>query len=760
MFLIVAVSCLAIWLTISHLDHQIEHKLAILDSSGISLYSAPFTVGPEDSIPLRQLEGMLTSRPPLERTYRRHLLLVYGILAHSNRRPRPNAILASHHKFILIYGPHDRTIREILPLDTRIPPLTNPADRLWLPPIFMGTITQGILAEYRPVPLSEISRPMLKTVIVSEDRRFYQNPAVDVQGIFRAAWDDLRTASFREGGSTITQQVIKNLFLTRKKTVSRKILEAFYALRLARLRSPDGILSLYLNHIDWGAADHTRIVGIEAASERFFGHPARFLNYREAALLAAILRAPTRNAPFHNPGGAMAIRNRILLELQQEGDLTPARLARDLKSPLGISPNAYKSALPGPYFADWAARSLRTRLTREFPTAGNPPIFTSMNPLLAAKVDQVVPKMLGRLERWYRLRERSIEDDPLEAAVVIMNPVTGEVQALSGGAGYNRSPFNRAILSKRQPASLFKLVPYLVALTPEINGPPRATLSTWLSNKPLTLKVGGRRWHPKNADPVKADRVFLQEAFTHSMNLPILHLEEFLPEENLVSTAEQLGLDTPPVNHLPASWPLGVIPQTPMAIARAYSIVANGGWSVTPTPFSSPHSPHHKRKRILDPGAVYLLNHLLRQTVREGTGKGLTQWVGEESGWGGKTGTSNDGRDTWFAAVSPSMVVVVWVGFDDNRPTHRTGAQLAVPLAGAILKDTMTHVTPLPPPGGMLWEPVDIATGLASNPSCSQSVLRVPFLPGSVPPQETCAPTTTPGPTIFQGIGHFLHNLF
>lgn len=747
-------------LSIYHFDKQILNKLAILDSSGVGLYSAPFKVGTNDTIPRRQLEGMLTSRPPGDRKYnRRHLLLVYGHQTSFNHL-RPNDVLSSHQRFVLVYGPHDRTIREILPLDTPMPPITAPGISIWLPPIFMGTIAQGVLAEYRPVSLGEISEPMRKTVIASEDRRFYQEPAVDLQGIFRAAWDDLRSGSFREGGSTITQQVVKNLFLTRQKTLSRKLLEAFYALRLAHLRTPDGILTLYLNHIDWGASDHTRIVGIEAASERFFGHQAKFLNYRESALLTAILRAPTRYAPFHDPGRAKIIRNRILSKLFEQGLLTKVRLSRDLKSPLGISPNAYRSALPGPYFADWAAKTFRAQLKKEFPLPPNIHLFTSMDPILAAKVDRIVPAMLSRLVRWYHIRPEPGEHNPLEAAVVIMNPETGEVQALSGGVGYNLSPFNRAILSKRQPASLFKLVPYLVALTPESDGPPRATLSTWLSNKTLVLKTGRRIWRPKNADTVLKDRVLLEEAFTHSLNLPLLHLEGLLPEDSLVSTAQRLGLTTPSTNHLPASWPLGVIPQTPIAVAGAYSVVANGGFSVTPQAFPVSRAHLLQRTRILDPGAVYLLNHLLRQTVREGTGKGLIRWVGPESGWGGKTGTSNEGRDAWFAAVSPDRVVVVWVGFDDNRATHLTGAQLAIPIAGAILQSSMPRVTPLPPPEGLIWEPVDSDTGLTANPSCSKTVLRIPFLPGSAPPEEECAPSAPPGNSIFQGIGHFLHNLF
>ncbi|MHB8423108.1 MAG: transglycosylase domain-containing protein [Leptospirales bacterium] len=751
---------LIIRLWIYHIDHQITQKLAILDSSGIGLYSAPFSVGPGDAISMHQLEGLLTSRPPMNKIYNhRHFLLVYGVQANSTP-PVPDDVLTSRQQFVLVYGSRDRTIQEILPLDMQSPPLTTAGSRIWLPPIFMGTIAQGILAEYRPVSLPEISEAMRKTVIASEDRRFYQEPAVDLQGILRAAWDDIRSGSFREGGSTLTQQVVKNLFLTRKKTLSRKFLEAFYALRLAHLRTPDGILTLYLNHIDWGGADHTRIIGIEAASERFFGHPARFLNFRESALLAAILRAPTRNAPFHNPKRAKQIRNRILSVLYEQRLLTKVRFARDLRSPLGISPNAYRSALPGPYFSDWAAKTYRVQLNRQLPLPPNTHLFTSMDPLLAEKVDRVVPFMLARLVRWYHIHQEADGDNPLEAAIVVMNPATGEVLALSGGIGYNRSPFNRAILSKRQPASLFKLVPYLVALTPESDGPPRATLSTWLSNKPLILKTGTRTWRPKNADTVLKDRVLLEEAFTHSLNLPILHLEGILPEDILVSTAQNLGLSTPPPNHLPASWPLGVIPQTPIAVAGAYSIVANGGWAIIPQAFPASHGRLLQRKRILDPGADYLLNHLLRQTVREGTGKGLIRWVGSESGWGGKTGTSNEGRDAWFAAVSPSRVVVVWVGFDDNQATHLTGAQLALPLAGAIIQNSMPQVIPLPPPEGLLWKPVDSSTGLTANPFCSKAILRIPFLPGSAPPEEECSPSAPPGNSIFQGIGHFLHHLF
>lgn len=743
---------------IDRLDRHLSTLLTSVESPGIGLYSAPFRISQGDRISRNLLAGLLTSRPPSSYAFKGPRFLVVSGLPGSAPPPYPSAPWNAMKRCVVSFGPDGKTILSIVESDPAgtLAPLS--LDGLWVPPIFLGTLAGGVLAEYRPVPLSEISEPMQKTLIVSEDRRFYQEPAIDILGIFRAAWDDLKAARFQEGGSTLTQQVVKNLFLTRDKTLVRKAVEAVYALRLIHLRTPDQILSLYLNHIDWGGTDHTRIIGIEAATERYFGHPARYLNYRESALLAAILRAPTRNAPFRDPGRAMEIRNRILGKLYRQNILTAKKYSFDIRSPLGVSRNAFRNTQPGPYFADWATRIIRHDLDQIVPAKGATALATSMDPILASRLDFLVPRVLRQLERSYRLKPGS-KSSHLEAAVVVMDPRTGNVLAMSGGRGFDSSPFNRAVHSYRQPASLFKIVPYLVALSPESGGPPRATLSTWLSNDPISMKAGGLDWQPKNATEVRSQRLLLEEAFIHSLNIPLLHLEPLLPPDRLVQTARELGLETPAAEKLPASWPLGVVPQTPLEIATAYSVVANGGWAVSPQAFPDPSFSLSQRTRILDPGAVYLVNHLLRETVRRGTGHALIRWVGTESGWGGKTGTSNEGRDGWFVAVSPERVVVAWVGFDDNRPTHRLGAQLAIPIVGPFLESTLPHVAPLPPPPDIVWDPIDPDTGLVASVACARTILNLPYIPGSAPPPEGCGAPQVPD-HIIQSISHFLRHLF
>lgn len=743
---------------IHRIDHHLSDLLTSVESPGIGLYSAPFRIATGDRVPRTLLSGLLTSRPPAGRMFHGHGILVVSGLPGDVPPPYPSAPWNAMKRFVVTFGPDAETILSIAESDPDgiLPGPT--LDHLWLPPTFLGTVAGNSLAEYRPIPLSDISQAMQKTLIVSEDRRFYLEPAIDFLGIVRAAWDDIKAARFREGGSTLTQQVVKNLFLTRKKTLYRKAVEAVYALRLIRLRTPDQILSLYLNHIDWGGTDHTRIIGIEAASERYFGHPARYLNYRESALLAAILRAPTRNAPFRDPGRAMQVRNVILGELYRQNLLSKKEFSFDVRSPLGVSRDAFRNTRPGPYFADWASRIVRN--DPDMSGSGQKPaaLATTMDPVLSSRLDSIVPRILHRLEKGYRLH-RGDMDAHLEAAVVVMDPTNGNVLAMSGGRGFDTSPFNRAVRSYRQPASLFKIVPYLVALSPVQDGPPRATLSTWLSNDPISLKAGGLNWHPKNASEVTSQRLLLEEAFIHSLNIPLLHLEPLLPPKKLVRTARELGFETPSADRLPASWPLGVIPQTPLEVASAYSAVANGGWAVSPQAFPQPPDTVAYRSRILDPGAVYLVNHLLRETVRRGTGHALTRWVGDESGWGGKTGTSNEGRDGWFVAVSPQRVVVAWVGFDDNRPTHRLGAQLAIPIVGPFLSSTLPHVTPLPAPPDIIWDPIDPDTGLVASAACARSVLSLPYLPGSAPPPEGCG--APPAPNHFlQSIGSFLQHLF
>ncbi len=705
-----------------HLDGLLEDRLKTLSAPGVTVYSSPFPVFKGERISpslISQLE------PDAKMANFRTIVLSENPSSHQTTR-----------HFKLVFSRNLKYLVAISPIDPGNPD-PQPTESVTLPPGFLGTIIDKTLALYRPIPLDLVSERMKTTLLVSEDRNFYNSPAVDITGILRALVLDLRSRTFREGGSTLTQQVVKNILLGQQKTIERKFLEVLLAVKLARTHSPDQILALYLNHTEWGTSGSERIIGIEAASETFFGHSARSLSYRESATLAAILRAPNRNNPVRHPARVMAIRNRIIESLGETGHLKGKRLARDLKSPLGISGGIPKP--PGPYLTSWAIKTMG-----ELPAGAN--VTLTMDPVLSEKVDQLVAGDLHRIDRY--VRKRHPEKPPLEAAAIVMDPRSGAILALSGGDSFRLAPFNRAIMAKRQPASLFKIVPYIVALNPRDQGPPHANIETILSNDPIAITAGGHLWRPRNAENVQDGKITLEEAFTQSLNRPILHLATILSPREMVKTARSLGLDSPDASDLPLSWPLGVTPQSPLQIARAYASIANGGYGVTPHAIASILSEKGTPiqrftplptivRRVIPAQTAYLVGDLLRRTVSSGTGKSLSHWTTSD-GWGGKTGTANKGRDTWFVATSPDRIVVVWVGYDDNSPTWGFGATLALPIAGKIIR--LMNVTPSvpPPPPGILMnlvktgcnDPPRIIPSLEGNPIASAECQNTPRSPG------------------------------
>ena len=724
-----------------HLDGLLNDRLKSLASPGVTVYSSPFSVFRGEEITpslIRQLEP--NTKTDNFRT----------IVVSENHRTHETV---KHFK--LVFSRNLKFLVDIIPLGPVSPgePGTLPTESVTLPPGFLGTIIDKTLALYRPVTLDLVSSKMKTTLLVSEDRNFYHSPALDFTGILRAFLLDLRSRTFREGGSTLTQQVVKNILLGQQKTIERKFLEVLLAVKLSRTHSPDQILTLYLNHTEWGSSGSERIIGIEAASETFFGHSAESLNYRESATLSAILRAPNRNNPVRHPKRVMAIRNRILESLGETGNLKKKRLARDIESPLGISRMIPKP--PGPYFTSWAIKTIGT-----LPAGAS--VTLTMDPVLSEKVDQLVTRDLQQFDRF--VQKRHPEKPPLEAAAIVMDPRSGAIMALSGGRSFRLAPFNRAIMAKRQPASLFKIVPYIVALNPRDQGPPHANIETILSNDPIAITAGGHLWRPRNAENVQDSKITLEEAFTQSLNRPILHLVRILSPKEMVRTARNLGLDTPDASDLPLSWPLGVTPQTPLQIARAYATIANGGYQVTPHAISRILSKDGEKirsfkplppvvRRVIPAETAYLIGDLLRRTVASGTGQSLSRWTASD-GWGGKTGTANKGRDTWFVATSPNRVVVVWAGYDDNSPTWRFGATLALPIAGKIIR--LMHVTPSvsPPPPGILMNLV--------KTDCNDPPRIIPSLEGNPILSSDCQNTNQPpqSPGLMDQMGLFFKKIF
>ncbi len=724
-----------VWGFSHHLDTMLSHRLKILASPGVTVYSSSFSVYRGEEITpslIRQLE-------PDTKT-----LNVRTIIVTENHAPHTQG-----RQFKLVFSRNLRYLVAISPIEG-ISSGLPPTESVLLPPGFLGTIIDKTLALYRPITLDHVSDKMKTTLLVSEDRNFYQSPALDITGILRAFLLDLRSRTFREGGSTLTQQVVKNILLGQQKTIERKFLEVLLAIKLSRTHTPDQILTLYLNHTEWGTSGSERIIGIEAASETFFGHSANLLNYRESATLAAILRAPNRNNPVRHPKRVIAIRNRILESLGETGHLKGRLLQRDLKSPLGISARIPKP--PGPYFTSWAIKTIG-------PLPAGASVTLTMDPVLSEKVDQIVAGDLQQIDRI--IQKHHPQKPPLEAAAIIMNPQSGAILALSGGDSFRLAPFNRAIMAKRQPASLFKIVPYIVALNPRGGGPPHANIETVLSNDPIAVTAGGHLWRPRNAEKIEDSKITLEEAFTQSLNRPILHLARILSPAEMVATARSLGLDTPDAGDLPLSWPLGVTPQTPLQIARAYAAIANGGYAVTPHTITSIRSETGKPiksfhplppvvRRVIPAQTAYLVGDLLRRTISSGTGRPLARFTNPD-GWGGKTGTANKGRDTWFVATSPSRIVVVWAGYDDNSPTWRFGATLALPIAGKIIR--LMNLTPSipPPPPGILMNLV--------KTDCNAPPRMIPSIEGNPINSSDCQDTGK-SPGLMDQMGLFFKKIF
>jgi membrane peptidoglycan carboxypeptidase len=627
-------------------------------------------------------------------------------------------------------------------------------EQVTLPPLHLGSILEGRTLEYRPVAFSEISPSLKETFLLSEDRRFFSSPALDLKGIGRAFFHDIKAHRFKEGGSTLTQQVVKILFLQRRKTLTRKFEEAILALRMAAILPPEKIFSLYLNHIDLGGYGTERIIGVEAASLLYFGRHANQDGWKEAATLAALARAPTYYSPFLHPKRTVSLRNHILGLLYRHKVLAEKEWRTLSSAPLGlIEPRGLFHPL-GPYFLSEVARTVAATP----PSGALDTLRTTMDPLIQEEADHLLSLFLSRYDRTLPPKIRTLHPHDLQGVLIVMDPRTGEVRAMTGGRDFATSPLNRATRSKRQPASLFKIVPYLAALSPTPDHPAPFTLASALSNAPMNRLLGHKKWRPKNDIYDPRTTILLFRALARSMNLPAIHMTEALSKDDLVRTAHDLGLDTPGPSRIPLSYPLGVITQTPLQMATAYSRIANGGLSVSPVllarnPGDSALPPP---KRIFPEAPAYLLWSALQRVLDDGTGTSFLLKDPERDHWAGKTGTANRGRDAWFVALSPREVVLCWVGFDDNTPTMRFGAQLALPIVSSLVVWQNMTVPPLPPPGDIVLADIDRKTGLLANPVCGPS-LQLPFIRGTVP-NVGC--TTTLPPSKENPIVHFFRQFF
>ncbi|OBS10506.1 penicillin-binding protein 1B [Acidihalobacter prosperus] len=606
-------------------------------------------------------------------------------------------------------------------------------------PVALARLAPLLIAKIYPrshedrilVRMNDMPALLPKALVAVEDRRFYEHHGVDPVAIGRALVADIRARRFVQGGSTLTQQLVKNFFLSNQRSLWRKFNEAIMAVLLETHYGKAEILETYLNEVYLGQQGSRAIHGVGLASEFYFDRPVQSLDIAQVALLVAMVRGPAYYDPRRHPQRALKRRNLVLTEMTEAGLITAAQARAAQASPLGVRAEPVSGITPFPAFLDLVEAQLARDYRPEDLRTEGLLIYTTLRPLVQLRAQQAVRDGLRRLERAHDMRT-----DTLEAAAVVTSVADGEVLALIGGRR-DIAGFNRALDSRRSIGSLFKPALYLAALAQ----PQRFTLATLLDDSPLTVNYGnGQQWSPVNYDRQYHGKVTVMDALVHSYNVPSVRLGLSVGLEQVIDTAHQLGI-AQPIDAYPSSL-LGSAAVPPIQMAQMYQTIAAGGYRAPLRAIQAVVKPRGEKlqryplqiERVADGKADYLLTAALHEVTRRGTAASLqTLLPGIEVA--GKTGTTNDLRDSWFAGFGGREVAVVWVGRDDNRPTGLTGSTGALPLWAGIMG--AIHASPLQmsQPEDVVWQTIDPASGQRLAETCPGAEW-MPFVKGSVPSGE------------------------
>ena len=573
------------------------------------------------------------------------------------------------------------------------------------------------------VRLADIPQHVVDAVLMTEDRRFYSHIGVDPIRMFGAAARNAKERRIAEGASTITQQLVKNVFLSPERTFTRKFKEVFRSLWLELRYSKDEILEAYLNEIYLGQDGALAIHGISRAARFYFAKDVKELTLADGALLAALIQGPNALSPFKHADKARARRNLILDVMLEEHAIKPAAHASAKAQKLGVRRERARPAFAA-QFVDRVRADLAARVDEDAMSRAGFSVFTTLDAGYQAAAEAAVADQLATLEQAYpRLRRAK---KPLQAGLIALDPRNGDVLAYVGGRKALRGTLDRVVNAHRQPGSVFKPVVALAALTRgrEHGGDP-ITLATILEDAPLEILVDGKPWSPENHDHRFRGPVTTRRALEDSLNVPFTRLALETGLVRVAETARRLGVESP-LRPIP-SLALGAFEMTPLEVARTYSVFANGGTLRAPRATLAVRDPsgddlggdETDAERVFSEESTYLVTSALMGALDRGTGRNLRA-LGVRGPFAGKTGTTNDLRDAWFAGYTPELVVVVWVGFDDSTLVGLTGAQGAIPVVARFVKNALggSGWSAFSPPSGLVTTEIDPATGLLAAPWC------------------------------------------
>ncbi|WP_368389730.1 penicillin-binding protein 1B [Marinobacter sp. SS5-14b] len=579
------------------------------------------------------------------------------------------------------------------------------------------------------IRLDEVPELLPKGLMAVEDRDFYDHFGLAPLSIARAMVANIKAGGIVQGGSTLTQQLVKNLFLTRDQTLIRKGNEALMSVLLEWHYEKDDILETYMNEVYLGQAGTRSIHGFGLASQFFFGEPLKDLDTHQLALLIGMVKGPSYYNPRRHPDRAMARRNLVLDEMAEAGLLADQELRVARSKPLGVSAKPSFTDNRYPAYIDLVRRHLARDYQQEDLQSEGLRIFTTLNPAVQHASETAVSKTLPRLPG----------ADMLEAALVVTAKDTGEVLALVGGKDTDFAGFNRAVDARRPMGSLIKPFIYLAAL----EQPEKYTLITPVKDQAFTLEFDdGRLWQPKNFDQEERGEVPLHLALSKSYNLPAVRIGLDVGISRVQSRLRAFGA-TGPISDYP-SMLLGSVSLAPVDVAQLYQGLATSGFN---TPLrtirevtdanNEPLSRYSlKVDQVADPAAVHLVQYAMQETMQEGTGRSAYYTLPERLSLAGKTGTTDDGRDSWFAGFSGDLLAVAWVGRDDNGPTALTGASGALPVWSAMMAQIPQHGFSPVMPDGVQYHWVDAEAQALTGEQC-QNARLMPFITGSEPKIHT-----------------------
>ena len=601
-----------------------------------------------------------------------------------------------------------------------------------LDPLEIGSIHTSRQEDRILLQLDEVPDTLIQALIAVEDRTFYTHSGVSPRSIARAFWVNIQSGRVVQGGSTLTQQLVKNFFLSNQRSLRRKANEAIMALLLERRYEKDDILEAYINEVYLAQDGQRAIHGFGLGSRFFFQRPLDELSIAQMALLVGMVKGPSWYDPRRHPERAVERRNLVLQVMLDQGIITRAQYQKSRNEKLGLVKSAAGTSKTFPAFLDLVRRQLRRDYNESDLVTEGLRIFTTLDPQL----QWALQKSLDQ-----RIRPLLKQQPELQGAGLVTNSANGEVLALVGGRQAGFAGFNRALDAKRHVGSLIKPAVYLTAL----EQPGRYNLASLLDDSPLEYEQSGKLWRPQNYGRTFHGQVMLYQALAHSYNVATARLGLELGVDAVLRTLRRLTVDEP-LNRYPSLF-LGATDLSALDVTRLYLNFASGGFYI---PLRSirdvldadgvPLQRYELNiERVIDPAPAFLINRALQTVVSEGTGRSLNRRFAPQLGLAGKTGTTNDLRDSWYAGYDGEKLAVIWMGRDDNQPMGLTGASGAMQVWSGLFAAAGTVALQPGKPDGVLWRQVDTESGGLADSGCENTV-QLPFIEsGTMPAAAPCA---------------------